>query len=73
VRLLQRSRLILPIGHHAVHHVAPHLVHYCITTGWMNGPLDRLGFFRACERLVSALTGLAPRGDPGTASTGGTS
>jgi ubiquitin-conjugating enzyme E2 variant len=65
VRLLQRAGLILPIGHHAVHHAPPHLAHYCITTGWMNGPLDRLRFFRACERLVSGLTGLQPRSDPG--------
>lgn len=61
VRLLQRLWLILPPAHHAVHHASPHVRHYCITTGWLNGPLDRLDFFRRLERLLTWLTGATPR------------
>lgn len=62
-RLLQRWHLILPPGHHQVHHAAPYMKYYCITSGWLNEPLNRTGFFRALERLVSAVTGLVPRQD----------
>lgn len=60
---LQRLHLILPPEHHAVHHTAPFSRYYGITTGWLNAPLDRLRFYPAMERLVSALTGLVPRED----------
>lgn len=61
VRVLQRLWLILPPEVHAVHHASPHVRHYCITTGWLNYPLDRIDFFRRLERLVTRLTGAAPR------------
>jgi ubiquitin-conjugating enzyme E2 variant len=60
---LQRLSLVLPRDHHAVHHGAPFATYYCITVGWLNEPLHRLGFFRGLERMVSALTGLLPRED----------
>ncbi len=51
VVLLQRLGLVLSKEHHDVHHVAPHRNHYCITTGWLNGLLDRTRFFRRLEAL----------------------
>jgi hypothetical protein len=49
VRAFQRVRFVLAPGHHSRHHSGPHLSHYCITTGWMNGLLDGVGFFRKLE------------------------
>lgn len=53
VRLLQRMRLILPPGHHQIHHTAPHDTYYCITVGWMNPLLARIRFFRALEWMLA--------------------
>jgi ubiquitin-conjugating enzyme E2 variant len=52
IRLLQRVRFFLSPAHHSNHHSGPHLTHYCITTGWMNPVLDRIGFFRKLEWLL---------------------
>jgi ubiquitin-conjugating enzyme E2 variant len=52
VRLLQRCRIILSPRSHAIHHTAPHDSNYCITTGWLNDLLERVGFFR---RLLTLL------------------
>jgi len=52
VRLCQKARIVLSPRHHSQHHAGPHLTHYCITTGWMNGALDRVGFFRKLEWLL---------------------
>jgi len=59
VVLLQRLCLVLQRDHHAVHHTAPFDTYYCITVGWLNEPLHRIGFFRGLERIISAATGLA--------------
>ncbi len=61
VRWLQAAHLALGAEHHALHHAAPYDRHYCITTGWLNRPLDRIGFFRALERGISWLSGASPR------------
>jgi hypothetical protein len=45
VTALQRNGVILSPEHHAVHHTSPFNSHYCITTGWMNGIVERVGFF----------------------------
>lgn len=63
IRALQDLGLILGRHHHAGHHVAPYDRRYCITTGWLNAPLDRIGFFRGLERVISALTGATPRAE----------
>lgn len=52
VRWLQRHRVILSKEHHALHHTAPFDTNYCITTGWMNGPLERFALFVRAERLL---------------------
>jgi hypothetical protein len=52
VRALQRAGLILSPEHHAIHHASPQDKAYCITVGWLNPVLDKIGFFRACEAIV---------------------
>jgi len=52
VRALQRLGLILSPQHHAVHHAPPFNGHYCVTSGWMNGVLERVGVWRGAERLL---------------------
>lgn len=63
VRRLQSLGILLSPEHHSVHHVPPHIAHYCITGGWLNRPLDRIGFFRGAEVVVNLVTGLVPRAD----------
>lgn len=63
VQLLQRARLVLSPEHHAGHHAAPYNRNYCITVGWLNGPLRAVRFFETLERLVTAATGAVPRED----------
>jgi len=60
---LQRWHLILPRDHHQLHHTAPYSKHYCITVGWLNEPLYRIGFFPLLERIITATTGMVPRED----------
>ncbi|OJT21957.1 hypothetical protein BO221_24750 [Archangium sp. Cb G35] len=63
VSWLQARGIILGRGHHDVHHTAPHTSHYCITTGWLNRPLEAIGFFNGMESLITAVTGLQPRAE----------
>jgi ubiquitin-conjugating enzyme E2 variant len=63
IAFLQRVRLVLSPKHHAVHHGAPYARNYCITVGWMNGPLQAVRFFETLERIISAVTGAIPRED----------
>ncbi len=37
--------------------------HYCITTGWCNGPLEKIAFFRHLEWIVTRVTGMTARQD----------
>ena len=53
VARLQRRRLILAPGAHGRHH-RPAGRAYCVLTGWMNAPLDRVAFFPRLERLMAA-------------------
>jgi ubiquitin-conjugating enzyme E2 variant len=54
VRSAQRLRLVLEPGAHAVHHRHGRDA-YCVTTGWLNAPLDRLRLFPRLEATVRAL------------------
>jgi ubiquitin-conjugating enzyme E2 variant len=63
VRWMQQCRLILPSQIHQRHHRPPHATDYCIATGWCNGVLDRINFFRRLERAVTWATGIMPRDD----------
>ena len=62
VAWMQRRHWILPVDHHAIHHTWPHETHYCITTGWMNGVLLRVGFWKFATRALSSI--LAVHTDP---------
>jgi plasmanylethanolamine desaturase len=63
VRWFQDAGLIIGARHHNRHHVLPHDSHYCITVGWMNGPLELVRFFKGLERLITAVTGAEPRAE----------
>ncbi len=52
VRWLQRHSLILEPKHHARHHTPPFDTYFCITTGWLNRFLFRIGFFPALKRAL---------------------
>jgi hypothetical protein len=51
VKFLQKIHLILPIDHHQIHHTPPHDQYYCITNGWLNAFLTRLGFFEMILKI----------------------
>lgn len=51
-RRLQRLGLILTPERHARHHRAGHDRAYCVTSGWLNPPLDRLRLFDRLERAI---------------------
>jgi len=52
VRWLQRMRFVLEPNHHQVHHTEPFQMHYCITNGWLNPLLNKIGFFRKLEAIL---------------------
>jgi ubiquitin-conjugating enzyme E2 variant len=63
VLLLQRARLILSKPAHALHHAAPFDRAYCITSGWLNGPLRGMRVFQLLERAITMVCGAEPRRD----------
>jgi ubiquitin-conjugating enzyme E2 variant len=63
VRALQACGILLGRAEHEDHHRRPHDRRYCITTGWLNAPLDTCGFFKRLEAIVTWSTGMTPRHD----------
>lgn len=63
VTILQDLHIILPKKHHRVHHVAPHETYFCITTGWLNYPLECIRFWPSLEWIIEKTTGSQPRCD----------
>jgi len=55
VRPLHAWGLILTPARHARHHRAEHDRAYCVTSGWLNPLLDRIGVFDRLEGLVNAI------------------
>lgn len=65
VRWLQRRGWILSPEAHDRHHTAPYETDYCITSGWMNPLLAKLGVFARIERMVGRQeTAERPMGQP---------
>jgi plasmanylethanolamine desaturase len=64
---LQAASLILRPDRHAAHH-RTQAEAYCVATGWLNAPLDRVGFFPRLERglvvLGLPMSETAPRWAP---------
>lgn len=63
IQTVQDMHLILPRRHHRIHHVSPHETYFCITTGWLNYPLEKLRFWPTLEVIIESLTGCRPRSD----------
>ncbi|XP_011429163.2 plasmanylethanolamine desaturase 1 [Magallana gigas] len=63
ITFLQDMHIILPKKHHRIHHVAPHETYFCITTGWLNYPLEKIGFWTFLEDVIERTTGNKPRDD----------
>jgi len=59
VAALQRAGVLLSPERHALHHAGGHDRAYCITLGWLNPLLDRVGLFPALERGLARI-GLPP-------------
>ena len=62
VRLLQRCHILQSRLHHGAHHRGQKNSAYCVVTPFVNPALDRLGFWRALERILVPAFG-APRRD----------
>lgn len=60
IKALQKWYVLQDARHHWTHHTPPHLDHYCVMTPWLNPVLDRIGFWRALERILVPIFG-APR------------
>jgi len=63
VKYLQDNHVILPRRHHRIHHISPHDTYFCITTGWLNWPLEKANFWSTLEFAIQRLTDHQPRAD----------
>lgn len=63
ITILQDMHIILPRIHHRIHHVTPHDTYFCITTGWLNYPLEKIKFWVHLEEIIYQLMGVRPRTD----------
>lgn len=54
---LQKTGIMISVGHHIVHHRKPYMVRYCVGTNLLNPILDKIKIWRImelCLRLVGA-------------------
>ena len=63
ITMLQDYHIVLPRKHHRIHHVSPHETYFCITTGWLNYPLEKIHFWSTLENMIEYTTGRKPRAD----------
>jgi Lipid desaturase domain len=63
IKVAQKLRLFITPAYHHVHHSGDQTTRYCTVNGWANPLLDRIGFWRGLERLISATTGAVARED----------
>jgi ubiquitin-conjugating enzyme E2 variant len=63
VRVLMNLGIILSPAVHRVHHRGAHDEYYCITTGWLNRPLNAIDFWRRMECAIQRIFGAVPRQD----------
>lgn len=61
VRALMNYNILMSPVAHRRHHKDPFDKSYCITTGWLNIPLDAIRFWRILEFIVTQTTGAIPR------------
>lgn len=61
VSLLKETGLIQMQRQHSLHHKPPYAQYYCTLTSQLNPVLERLNFWRRLERIIWALTGIAPK------------
>lgn len=61
VKWLMDNGVILSAQSHRIHHSGQFEKSYCITTGWLNPPLDAIHFWRGLEVVITKLTGEIPR------------
>lgn len=66
IQMLMDYHLMLNKAKHLPHHKGlfedPESYHsYCITTGWLNPPLEAIKFWDRLEGLVTRITGIEPR------------
>ena len=61
VRFLQDCRVLQKPEDHGAHHRPPFKSNYCFVNGVMNGPLDKVNFWRHWEKAVYEVTGKEPK------------
>jgi ubiquitin-conjugating enzyme E2 variant len=66
LRRLQASGLILSPGRHAEHHRGDFSRAYCVTTGWLNAPLDASRALPRCARALRRRRAHSAAGARGT-------
>lgn len=64
IKKLQVIKVVMSIEHHKIHHKAPYDSYYCITSGWLNRPLDAIKFWSKAEVLVEKIFDAKPYKDP---------
>lgn len=59
--LLQNIKLIQSHDQHHLHHIEPHNINYCPMTPYVNFPLEKINFWRNCEKIIEKIFKIKPR------------